>query len=170
MVTIQKCEENHLDLLHQIAIQSYNDTYQYLWHDGGTSYLNRFYNKELFEKELTASDVFYFLIYEDEKAIGFFKLMEAAVESYPKSDCMELDKLYLLKGHTGKGIGKMVMNFSIDFTQEKQRSVLWLMVMESSAARALYEKSGFVEIKRNKLDYPNIVEEHSMILTMIKKI
>jgi len=167
MITIKKCEGNDLNLLHQIAIQSYNDTYQYLWHDKGTWYLNEFYKKETFEKELSASDIFYFLIYDDDKAVGYFKLTEDIIEPYSASECMELDKLYLLKEGIGKGIGKIVMNFVISFAKEKNRSVLWLKVMESSRAKFLYEKSGFIQTDIYNLDYPEIVEEFASILTMV---
>lgn len=170
MVTFKKCEEIDLDLLHKIAVQSYNDTYKYLWKDEGKLYLDRFYKKEFFKEELSASDIFYFLIYEEENAIGFIKLKESAIESYSKSESIELDKLYLLKKYTGKGIGKIIMNFIISFSKEKNASVIWLKVMETSPAKFVYEKSGFVQIDKYNLDYPQIVEEHSSILTMILKI
>jgi len=170
LITFKKCEEIDLDLLHKIAIQSYNDTYKYLWKDEGKSYLERFYKKETFKEELSASDIYYFLIYNDEEPIGFVKLKESAIDSYSKSESIELDKLYLLGKYTGKGIGKTVMNFVISFSKEKKCSAIWLKVMETSPAKFVYEKSGFVEINKYDLDYPQIVEEHASILTMVCKI
>lgn len=170
MVTFKKCEEIDLDLLHKIAIQSYNDTYKYLWKDEGKSYLDRFYKKETFREELTLASIFYFLIYDDENPVGFIKLKESAIETYSKSEAIELDKLYLLKEYIGKGIGKAIMNFVISFSKEKNCSAIWLKVMEGSPAKFVYEKSGFVQIDKYNLDYPQIVEEHSSILTMIHKI
>jgi GNAT superfamily N-acetyltransferase len=169
LVTIKKCGTNDLDLLHTIAIQSYNDTYQYLWKDGGTLYLETFYQKETFREELSATDIHYFLVYENDVAAGFFKIKENGVASYPASECMELDKLYLLKEHIGKGIGKVIMNFIISLTKEKNRPVLWLKVMDSSPAKYSYEKAGFVPIAVNDLDYPQIVEEYASIITMVRK-
>jgi len=169
LITFKKCEEIDLDLLHKIAIESYNDTYKYLWKDEGKLYLDRFYKKESFREELTASDIFYFLVYDDDKAIGFFKLKENAIANYAKSECIELDKLYLLKIATGKGTGKIIMNFIFTFSKEKNCAVIWLKVMESSPAKFVYEKSGFVQIDQYNLDYPQIVEEHASILTMIYK-
>ncbi|PWB27364.1 GNAT family N-acetyltransferase [Flavobacterium sp. HTF] len=170
MVTIKKCEANDLDLLHKIAIQSYNDTYQYLWKDGGTSYLEKFYQKETFREELSATDIHYYLVYDNDIAAGFFKIKENGVASYPASECMELDKLYLLKEHIGKGIGKVIMNFIVSLTQEKNRSVLWLKVMDSSPALFAYEKAGFVQIEINQLVYPHIVEKYATIITMVRKV
>lgn len=169
MITFKKCEENDLDVLHEIALQTYNDTYQYLWKDGGTSYLNTFYKKETFKSELTATDIYYFLIYEEETAIGFFKLKENSIED-SEYKSMELDKLYLLGAYTGKGIGKIIMKYIISFSKEKKRSVISLKVMESSPAKFVYEKAGFVEISKYDLTYPHIVEEYASIITMICKI
>lgn len=170
MITFKKCEETNLDLLHQIALQSYNETYQYLWMDGGAWYLDKFYKKEIFKEELSNSSIFYFLIYDEENPIGYFKLKESPIEHYSAKECMELDKLYLLKKYTGKGIGKTVMNFIISFSKEKNRSVLWLKVMESSSAKFLYEKAGFKQTDKYELDYPQFIKEYAFILTMILKL
>jgi len=170
LVTIKKCATDDLDLLHKIAVESYNDTYQYLWKDGGTSYLEKFYQKETFRKELSATDIHYFLAYENDTAVGFFKIKENAIAAYPASECLELDKLYLLKEYIGKGIGKIIMDFIISLTKEKKRSILWLKVMDSSPARFSYEKAGFEQIQINNLDYPEIVEKYASIITMVRKI
>ncbi|TDO71356.1 ribosomal protein S18 acetylase RimI-like enzyme [Flavobacterium chryseum] len=170
MITIKKCEENQLDSLHKIAIQTYNDTYQYLWSDNGTWYLNEFYQKESFKKELSQPDIFYFLVYDEDKIIGYFKIMNIALDPYPEEQCTEIDKLYLLKDYGGKGIGKTIMEFIFDFSKKQKRSVLWLKAMESSPAKSFYEKSGFIETDKANLNFPTIREEHRLILTMVKEI
>lgn len=170
MITIKNCQENQLDSLHTIAIQTYNDTYQYLWSDNGAWYLNEFYKKESFKMELSQPDIFYFLVYEEDKIIGYFKLMNVALNPYPEANCTEIDKLYLLKNYGGKGIGKTIMEFIFDFSKKQKRSVLWLLAMEDSPARYFYEKSGFIEKNRFLLNYPTIKEDCRSILTMVKEI
>jgi GNAT superfamily N-acetyltransferase len=169
LITIKKCEENQLDLLHKIAIQTYNGTYQYLWLDKGKWYLEEFYKKENFKKELSHTEIFYFLVYDADKIIGFFKLKNNALADYPAANCIEIDKLYLLKGSAGKGIGKTVMEFIFSFCKEQNRSILSLKVMENSMAKYFYEKNGFVQTDQNNLDYPTIKEEYRLILTMVKE-
>ncbi|KUJ61430.1 hypothetical protein AR687_13425 [Flavobacteriaceae bacterium CRH] len=170
MITIKECQKNQLDLLHAIAIQTYNDTYQYLWVDKGAWYLNEFYKKESFEKELSAPDIFYFLVYDEDKTIGYFKLMNLALDPYMESDCIEIDKLYLLKDYGGKGIGKIIMEFIFGFSQKQKRSVLWLKAMEDCPARHFYEKFGFIQTDKSFLNYPTIKEDERSILTMVKEI
>jgi len=170
LITIKECLENQLDVLHAIAIQTYNDTYQYLWIDKGEWYLNEFYKKESFKEELSATDIFYFLVYDGDKTIGYFKLMNIALEPYPEASCTEIDKLYLLKNYGGKGIGKTIMEFIFDFSQKQKRSLLWLKAMETSPARSFYEKFGFTQTEKSFLNYPTIKEDQRSILTMIKEI
>ena len=170
MITIKECKENQLDLLFEIAIESYNDTYQYLWTDKGVAYLKRFYNKEDFKKELSAPDVFYFLIYDADKAIGYFKLKDNPNKQYPEEKCIEIDKLYLIKDYLNKGIGKTIMDFILLFCTEKKSSILWLKTMEVSQAKSFYEKHGFIQTDKSYLNYPTMKPEFRWILTMVKEI
>ncbi|MDR7370202.1 GNAT family N-acetyltransferase [Flavobacterium aquidurense] len=168
MITILECKKSQLDILFKVAIQSYNDTYQYLWTDNGQAYLDQFYKKEDFEKELSAPDIFYFLIYDADKAIGYFKLKNNGLEPYSKTQCIEIDKLYLLKEYSGKGFGKAIIEFIILFCKKKNHSILWLKTMESSEARYFYERQEFIQTAKNYLDYPTMKEEYKWILTMVK--
>ncbi|OXA82087.1 Acetyltransferase (GNAT) domain-containing protein [Flavobacterium aquidurense] len=170
MITIKECQKNQLDLLFEIAIESYNDTYKYLWTDDGRSYLAEFYKKTDFKKELSLPDIFYFLIYDADKAIGYFKLRNNAISPYLKAQCIEIDKLYLLKKYANKGIGKIIMEFIISLCKEKNYSILWLKTMESSQAKYFYEKHKFIQIEKKYLDYPTMKQEYRWILTMIRKI
>lgn len=170
MITFKECKIDQLDLLFKIAIQTYNDTYQYLWTDKGIAYLDKFYKRTDFEKELSASDIFYFLIYDADVAVGFFKLKNNKNTEYPEAESIEIDKLYLLKECSGKGIGKATMEFIVSFCKTKHYSILWLKTMEESLARQFYIKHGFVQTGKNYLDYPTMKEEYRWILTMVKKI
>ena len=170
MITIKECQKSQLDLLFEIAIESYNDTYLHLWTDKGAAYLSEFYNKTTFKKELSLPDIFYFLVYDADKAIGYFKLKNNGISIYPQVQCIEIDKLYLLKKHANKGIGKIIMEFIMVLCEEKNCSVLWLKTMESSEAKHFYEKHKFVQTEKKYLDYPTMKQEYRWILTMIRKI
>jgi len=166
LITIKECQKNQLDLLFKIAIQSYNDTYQYLWTDKGKAYLDEFYKKEDFQKELSAPDTFYFMIYDSGRASGYFKIKHNSLSTYPTDQCTEIDKLYLLKDYMGKGLGKAVMEFIISLCKKNKRPILWLKTMETSDAKYFYEKQGFTQIDKVYLDYHTMKPEYRWILTM----
>jgi len=170
MITIKEFQKSQLALLLEIAIQTYNDTYPYLWTDGGAWYLSKFYTKTEFEKELSDPSIFYFLVYDADKEIGYFKIKKNGIDPYPQSLCTEIEKLYLLKEYIGKGIGKTIMEFIISWSKEHCCPVLWLKVMESSPAKYLYEKYGFIQTDKVYLDYPAMKIEYRWLLTMVHQI
>ena len=167
MINIKQCDINHTDELHDIAIQTYKQTYTYLWADDGEAYLNRFYKKDDLEKDLVTPGVTYFLVYADEKAAGYFKVKQDALLPYSKQQCLEIEKLYLLQQFAGKGTGKIIMNFINDLAKKQQRSILWLRVMESSPAKLFYEAFGFKQTDKAYLDYPFMIDEYRWLLTMV---
>lgn len=83
---------------------------------------------------------------------------------------LEIDKLYLLPQFTGKGIGKIAMNFIFDFAKRQQCPLLWLKVMESSPARLFYEAYGFKQTERTYLDYSFMIDEYRWLLTYVLEI
>ncbi len=170
MITIKECQSSELDLLFEIAIQTYNDAYHYLWTDGGAWYLDKIYKKTEFKQELLSPAIFYFLIYDADQAIGYFKIKKNVIAPFPESHCIEIEKLYLLKEYIGKGIGKTIMEFIVSRSKEQARPVLWLKVMESSPAKYLYEKCGFIQTDKVYLDYPAMKKEYRWLLTMVCQI
>ena len=170
MITIKECQTCELDLLFEIATQTYNDTYQYLWSDGGEWYLDKFYKKTEFKDELLSPTIFYFLIYDADKAIGYFKIKKNVIAPYPESHCIEIEKLYLLKAYIGRGIGKTIMEFIVSLSKEQARPVLWLKVMESSPAKFLYAKYGFKQTDKSYLNYSTMKKEYRWLLTMVHQI
>ena len=167
MIHIKECDINQADVLSDIAIQTYKQTYTYLWLDDGAAYLKRFYGKDDLEKELAIPGISWFLVYDDDKVAGYFKVKESALSPYTQQQCLEIEKLYLLHQYLGKGIGKAVMNFIFDLTKHQQRPVLWLKVMESSPAILFYEACGFKQTGRAYLDYPFMIDEYRWLLTYV---
>jgi len=167
LITITPCDAGQLDLLVNIAITSYRETYSYLWLDEAGTYLERFYKKSDFEADISKKGVYYFFVYADDHLVGYFKLKENLISLYPRLSRLEIEKLYLLQSATGKGIGKTVMSFIFDFANKKQCATLLLQVMESSPAKLFYESYGFKQTGRARLDYPFLIDEFRWILTYL---
>lgn len=165
MITITPCGIGQLDLLVDIAITSYKQTYNYLWLDEAEAYLKRFYNKADFKADIATPAVYYFFVYDGEEPIGYFKLKESLSPLNPEQKHLEIEKLYLLQQATGKGTGKTVMNFILEFANKKQFTMLLLQVMETSPAKLFYESYGFKQTDRTRLDYPFLIDEYRWILT-----
>jgi GNAT superfamily N-acetyltransferase len=159
------CTIDQINLLHQLAVQSYKESYTEIWHDQGKAYLERFYRISTLASELTDSSCTFFLIYQSKTPVGFFKLRENALPPYDSKSCLELNKIYILQEFTGKNIGYKTLEFVMDLAHEKGRSILWLNVMEASKARKFYERNGFDRHKRVTLDYPYMKEGLNVLST-----
>jgi len=109
-------------------------------------------------------------VYDDDELIGYIRLKQQPHPDQPLQTGLEVSKLYLLEQSTGKGAGKTIMAFIIDWAKQHHCAVMWLMVMDSSPAKAFYERYGFTETGRSNLDYPNLIDEYRLILTMIAKV
>jgi diamine N-acetyltransferase len=170
MIVIKKCDTADIPLLLDIATKSYLETYQYLWDDNGAAYLLKFYSKEVLEHDISTAAATYFLVYGDDNAVGYFKIKDNAPAPYEKKDGLEIEKLYFLKEHTGKGIGKKVMSFIENLAKEQNKSIVWLNVMESSSALSFYEFHGFKQVHRSYLNHPHMKDNYRVLLTYIKSL
>jgi len=167
LITITPCAISQLDLLAEIAITSYKQTYNYLWLDEAEAYLKKFYDKADCKEDMAKTGVYYFFVYDDDELVGYFKLKENLSSLNSEKKYLEIEKLYLLQSATGKGIGKTVMNFIFDFADKKQCNTLLLQVMESSPAKLFYESYGFKQTGRARLNYPFLIDEYRWILTHV---
>ena len=167
MINIIPCDAGQIDTLTDIAIKTYQQNYTYLWHDKGEAYIARVYNKATLLADLLKIDVNYFFVYDDKELIGYISLKQTPHPDRLQQSGLEVSKLYLLKQSTGKGVGQTIMTFIADWAKRHQCAVIWLMVMDSSSAKTFYERNGFTETGRSRLDYVNLVDEHRTILTMI---
>lgn len=87
----------------------------------------------------------YFIALEDEEVIGGVGIYPS--EGLP-ADTVELVKMYLVPGHRGKGLGKMLMRKCIDLAAELGYSSIYLESMpELAAAVSAYEKLGFKSLE-----------------------
>ncbi|RXJ66346.1 histone acetyltransferase [Halarcobacter ebronensis] len=79
----------------------------------------------------------------DEKLVGFAEFYEDYI------DCF-----YVHHEYQGCGVGKMLLNHIFKIAKEKKQTLL--RVDGSITAKPFFEKSGFVEIKKNKVVRNNI--------------
>jgi len=156
LIKFQRCSVDHCEILHSIAVQSYHEHYSDIWEDQGQAYLARFYTRDIFENELQKSTAAYYLIYHLATPVGFLKLRENALAPYSPNDCLELNKIYLLQAHTGKGIGHHALQFVFDQAKAKSKRIIWMNVMAESKARKFYEHYGFKCCHEVSLNYPHM--------------
>ncbi|MBU0695395.1 MAG: GNAT family N-acetyltransferase [Bacteroidetes bacterium] len=170
-IQIKACQLTDQLLLSQVANKAYNDHYLYLWDDGGEFYVQANFTPPQFEKELSDSNALFYLIYKDEEAVGYLKLnIHKAFQDFTDQQALELERIYLMKSVTGQGVGSHVMNFVIALAREKQKSIIWLKSMDSSASVSFYQQHGFEVVGENLLPYALMKKEFRRILSLYRKV
>ena len=99
----------------------------------------------------------YFYFVEDEKICGYFKinLDKSPLESdapviyksdfdYKKLKGIEIERIYVIKQMKGHGIGRLMIEKTIEIAKNNEFDYVWLGVWaENPAAIAFYQKMGF---------------------------
>lgn len=171
MISIRRSDLEDIPVIISIALQSYLNNYTFLWHDHGVSYMQSCFNNDRLAEEFADSNSAFFLIYEKQEAVGFLKLnINKVLGSFSAKNAIELERIYLLKKASGKGIGQQAMEFVKAFALTNNKKILWLKTMQSSDALAFYKKQGFVFFGEELLPFPEMKDEFRKILTLYKVI
>ncbi len=163
------CGTGDAKMLSEIAIRSYKDFYLYLWHDNGAWYIDRCFNPSALENELNGTNHAFFLLNENEDTVGFLKLnIDQLLKGYEQHNCIELERIYLIKSATGKGYGRQAMEFCFDYAKKLQKEIIWLKAMDSSSAVVFYEGLGFERCGNLYLDFRQMKDEFRGMVVMMK--
>lgn len=148
-----------IEVLQRVALQAYREHYLHLWYDGGEWYMHKNFSTEQLGKELNDSNAQFFIVYNDNVAVGFVKInIDAPFEN--ENNALELERIYFIKSARGKGIGTAAVQFVLALAESMGKKIVWLKVMDTSAAAiAFYKKPGFEICGTYHLDFPQMKEE-----------
>ncbi len=155
--------------LASLANDIYFDHYSHFWDDGGQWYVaNSFSISQLESEMIDLNNLFYFAIFEN-KRVGFLKLRPQNQLAKTEGNGFEVERIYLHKSTTGKGIGRKLMQFAIEMAQNQQKDYVWLKAMDSSHdAIRFYRSLGFEICGTSRLDYELLKPELRGMVTMKK--
>jgi ribosomal protein S18 acetylase RimI-like enzyme len=108
-------------------------------------FLNEQFTKGRLMLEVGAPGNFFLLAFRENEIAGYVKLRDTAVPpTLGSARALEIARIYALTTLIGQGIGKALMQASIDMATKKQKEVLWLGVWEKNQrAIEFYTKWGF---------------------------
>lgn len=167
--TIAPCTAGDVPTLAAVAVQSYLEVYTYLWHDGGQWYIDRCFKEPVLANDLQQPNQAWFLLKEDDVAVGYLKLnITNPLEGYENYDCLELERIYLINDLKGKGYGRKAVEFCEQYARERNKDIIWLKAMDSTAHPAFYEKLGFKLCGTYILDFELLKDELRGMVVMMK--
>lgn len=167
-IRILPCSESDLYTLQDIAINAYGDHYLHLWHDGGAWYMEKCFSDATLKSELQDDTAAFFFIYADQELVGYLKLnLSKALNGFDAKDCLELERIYLVKTATAKGIGAEVLNFTKAYAEARQNKLIWLKAMDTSQnAIDFYTQHGFRHYSTHQLDFEQMKQEYRGMVIM----
>jgi diamine N-acetyltransferase len=108
-------------------------------------FLNEQFTKGRLMLEVGAPENIFLLAIQENNIAGYVKLREGKkLAALKNAASMEIARLYVLKEFIGKGVGKLLMQASLDIAKEKNKEVVWLGVWErNQKAITFYTAFGF---------------------------
>lgn len=96
--------------------------------------------------EVGQPGLYFFIALANGEAVGYLKLREGKTPAgISNKNALEIARIYVLKSHAGKGIGKALMGKSLEVARSLQKETVWLGVWEKNGkAIDFYNSWGFI--------------------------
>ena len=150
MLTIKPAGLNDIDIIHSLAHRTWRTSYREMISPEQMEYmLNMMYSHESLEYQLEKQKHTFIIAYDEDVPVGF-------AAYFPKYDISpgiyRLDKLYVLPGQHGKGIGKKMIDHISSNIKPLGAALLELTVNRNNKALSFYQKLGFSIV--SEIDHP----------------
>ncbi len=147
-ISIKKCILDDLRKLQEISVETFTETFKdQNSPENLNAYLDRAFNLNQLEKELSISFSQFLFVYFNHEVAGYLKVNTNDAQSEEMGDeALEIERIYIKKIFQGHGLGKYLLNTAIETAMERDKKKIWLGVWEKNEnAIAFYKKMGFVQ-------------------------
>lgn len=155
-----------------VGTRAYNQHYLHLWPAQDSSpYISSSFTKEVLEKEELDENTLLYTIKSGVKTVGVLKFtVNACLDKYNEQDALYVDKIYIQREYSGKGIGSKTMQFVLLRAAELQKKVVWLDTMQKGPALDFYLKNGFEIYGESEVRLPTVLQMEKHMYIMVKKL
>lgn len=154
-IKITPCKAEQLNLLRNISLQTYRDTFA---ESNSEALIEQYFRDALTPEKLlqefnTVGTNFYFISLNDNIA-GFLKTnTDDAQNDDVDKNALEIERLYVCKNYLRNGLGQRLIAFACELAQQKGKSCVWLGVWEGNvSALAFYKAQHFHQIGEHPFD------------------
>jgi len=109
------------------------------------AYVSKTYTIQNVEEELSDPSTIYHLLYDEDRAIGYSKIMFNRPHPLIQSPGVtKLERLYLLEEFHDRKLGLTLLAFIISLSRKENQKGIWLYTwVKNQRAIKFYEKNGF---------------------------
>lgn len=160
-IQLEAVRAETLDLYCEIGEQAYRDHYLHLWPGQDPSpYIEKNFRPRVVHTDLTHKNNLHFLVISGKITVGIAKLiLNKNPEGLVFSEPVFLEKIYLLKDHTGRGIGPAVLSALHAESRKRGMCYICLATMQKGRALSFYLKMGYEILREEVLPFENAIQE-----------
>lgn len=150
MINFKKCRLEDIEILKEISIKTFVDTYG---EDNTEKDMSLYIQNTLTHKALTEQvtnpDSLFYLMFDNENLVGYLKLnKEKAQSKIYDEDSVEIERIYVLDEFQHRGFGQQMLNKAIEIAKQLDKGSLWLAVWEeNNGAISFYHKNHFKRVE-----------------------
>lgn len=145
-ITIRAATKKDAELIADISRQTFYETFAaHNTKQDMDKFMSIQFAKEKLIAELSDPENIFFLAFGEDQVAGYLKLRDGQnPEQLQDFAAIEIVRIYSVTSMIGKGVGKLLMQTSIDEAIKRNKEVLWLGVWEKNQrAIEFYTKWGF---------------------------
>ena len=149
---IKECTLDDLFLLQEFSYKTFYDTFGHMNSPSNMkAYLEKAFNINRLQDELSNSDSLFYFLYIDEELAGYLKLNEYQAQTdIHDPESIEIERIYVAKEFQGKGLGRTLINKALDVALTRMKLYIWLGVWEKNyKALQFYKNNGFYLIGKH---------------------
>ena len=132
-IQVQNITIDDYSILNTLIKTIYPPAYKHLWKHGDYSfYINKFFSKENFQKELIETNsAYYFVLYKSE-LVGIFRIKyNCTFPDQPDVSSSYIHRIYLGINAQGQGVAELLFNWAETNCKQKGNKLVWLKAMDT---------------------------------------
>ncbi|MBL0334324.1 MAG: GNAT family N-acetyltransferase [Chitinophagaceae bacterium] len=145
MILIRRSTPDDASQIAAFSRQSFYDSFaRFNTKENMQLFMDGPFNTAKLEAEASDPSQLYLLAEENGKLVGYLLMKDSTEPALANYEAIEVSRIYVDHAITGKGIGKLLLDTSIDKARELKKNCIWLGVWEhNTKAIAFYEREGF---------------------------
>ncbi|GIP37874.1 spermidine/spermine N(1)-acetyltransferase [Paenibacillus sp. J31TS4] len=164
---LTKCTLEDSRALQEISCVTFNETFkQQNTPENMNTYLQKAFNLNQLEKELSNPFSQFYFVYFNEEVAGYLKVnINDAQSEEMGEESLEIERIYIKSSFQKCGLGKYLLNKAVEIALEYKKKKIWLGVWEKNDnAIAFYRKLGFHQTGVHSF-YMGEEEQRDIIMT-----
>lgn len=144
-IAFRKCKLEEAVFLRTLSIETFTTAFgKQNTKEDMEAYISEAFSLERVITELSNKNSIFYFVEAKKNIIGYLKLNIGAAQSEAIANGLEIERIYILATHQGKGIGQLMMDKALAIARQMKKERVWLGVWgKNYGAVRFYERNGF---------------------------